>query len=55
MATDIETIRSRLKKSNKNFQLSFLENNEENIKNTYKNLKLVSKFISHKKINVEFI
>ena len=55
MPTDIETIRSRLKKSNKNFQLSFLENNEENIKNTYTNLKLVSKFISHKKINIEFI
>ena len=55
MATDIETIRSRLKKSNKNFQLSFLENNEENIKDTYTNLKLVSKFISHKYTNIEFI
>ena len=55
MQTDIETIRSRLKKNKRTFQLSFLENNEEKIKNTYINLKLVSKFISHKKINFEFM
>ena len=55
MQTDIETIRSRLKKNKKTFQLSFLENNEEKIKDTYINLKLVSKLISHKKINFEFI
>ena len=55
MQTDMKIIRSRLKKSKKTFQLSFLENNEEKIKDTYTNLKLVSKFISHKNINFEFI
>tara|TARA_B100000989_G_C19501976_1_gene454692 strand:+ start:79 stop:690 length:612 start_codon:yes stop_codon:yes gene_type:complete len=53
--TDMETIRSRLNKNKKTFQLSFLENNEEKIKDTYTNLKLVSKFISHKNVNFEFI
>ena len=53
--TDIETIRSRLKKSNKTFQLSFLENNEEKIKDTYKNLKIVSNLISNKFIFFEDI
>ena len=48
MQTDMETIRLRLKKSKKTFQLSFLENNEEKIKDAYTNFKLVSKFISSK-------
>ena len=36
MQTDIETIRSRLKKNKRTFQLSFLENNEEKSKYLYK-------------------
>ena len=55
MQTDIETVRSRLKKNKKNFHLSFLENNEEKIKDTYINLKKISKLITFRNINFKDI
>lgn len=55
MQTDIETIRSRLKENKKNFQFLFLENNEEKIKETYINLKKISKLITFRNISFKDI
>jgi hypothetical protein len=55
MQTDIETIRSRLKENKKNFQFFFLENNEEKIKETYINLKKISKLIKCRNISFKDI
>ena len=55
MQTDIETIKSRLKENKKNFQFLFLENNEEKIKETYINLKKISKLITFRNINFKDI
>jgi|TARA_B100001093_G_scaffold519764_1_gene610341 hypothetical protein len=55
MQTDIETIRSRLKENKKNFQFLFLENNEEKIKETYINLKKISKLIKCRNISFKDI
>ena len=55
MQTDIETIRSRLKEEKKNFQFLFLENNEQKIKETYINLKKISKLITFRNISFKDI
>ena len=55
MQTDIKTIKSRLKENKKNFQFLFLENNEEKIKDTYINLKKISKLITFRNINLKDI
>lgn len=51
MQTDIKTIKLRLKKTKRNFQLTFLEHNEGKVNETYINLKKISKLISSKSIN----
>ena len=48
MQTDIKTIKLRLKKTKRDFQLTFLEHNESKINETYVNLKKISKLISYK-------
>ena len=48
MQTDIKTIKLRLKKTKRDFQLTFLEHNESKIDEAYVNLKKISKLISYK-------
>ena len=47
MQTDFKTIKFRLKKTKRSFQLTFLEQNESKIYKTYTNLHKISKMISH--------
>lgn len=55
MKTDIKTIKLRLENTKNFSNLNFLENNEYKIKETYINLKNITKFISNEFIDFKFI
>tara|TARA_B110000037_G_C17109742_1_gene501349 strand:- start:179 stop:790 length:612 start_codon:yes stop_codon:yes gene_type:complete len=55
MQTNIKTIKLRLEKTKRNFQLTFLDQNESKINEAYINLRKISKMISHECIDFKNI
>jgi hypothetical protein len=55
MDTDFNTLKLRLKNTNNISNLSFLESNEDKVKETYLHLKNISKFISNEFIDFSII